>query len=68
MVTLNLLSTLHASHMAAESSPVVVDGLYMSKGCGTGGWAPCEFSNVFHIKQRGRAATAAVKLGLDADI
>lgn len=55
--------------MGAESTLVGADDLCMSKGRGTGGWAPCEFSNVFHIKQCGRAGNAAIKVGcLDADI
>lgn len=30
--------------------------------------SPCGFFNVFHIKQRGQAGSAAIKVGLDADI
>lgn len=56
------------THMAAEGRLVTADDLYMLTGCGTGGWAPCEFCNVFHIRQRGRAGSAAIKVGLDADI
>lgn len=31
--------TLHASRVAVESRLVAADDLYMSKGCGAGGWA-----------------------------